>query len=99
MTGMNDFLGAILDKQRSAAAQGMKLDLIVLHRDFYDVLMRAIGTERPAAYAFEIRQCKRDSRRSDIYLHGVKVMWSGSRLPVRQAWFRYSNMNFKTVAA
>jgi hypothetical protein len=93
---MNEFLEAIREKKRDAEVHGMKLDLIILHQEFYGVLMQAVGTMKPAAEAFEVRQHPRNEDRKDIYLHGVKVMWSGNRLPARQAWYRYSNPNMKT---
>ena len=89
MTGMKEFLEHVLGLKRNAEARGWKLDLMVLHREFYDTLMTAVGTFKPASDAFELRDGKEDGRK-DIYLHGVKVMWSGNRLPSRQAWYRYS---------
>lgn len=99
MRGMAEFLAAILDKRREAEAHEMQLDLIVLHQDFYGVLMQALGTVKEASAAFELRQCKKEPERRDIYLHGVKVMWSGNRLPARQAWYRYSNPKLLKKAA
>ena len=90
MSSMSDFLDAMLDKKRTAEAKGFKMDLIVLHQDFYPVLMGAVGQLKNASDAFEIRQCPKEEERKDIYLHGVKVMWSNNRLPAREAWYRYS---------
>ena len=94
-----DFLDAILDRKRAAEAYGMKLDLMVLHRDFYDTLMASLGSNKQLSDAFELRQCPKEEERKDIYLHGVKVMWSGNRLPTNQVWYRYSNPSFKVKAA
>lgn len=97
MRGMKEFLDAILDKKREAEAHDLQLDLVVLHQEFHEVLMTAVGTMKLASDAFELRQCEKESERRDIYLHGVKVMWSGNRLPARQAWYRYSNRKAKAA--
>ncbi len=89
---LNAFLESILDKKREAEALGFRLDLIVLHVDFYDTLMKAMATEKAASGAFRLVQNQRDEERKDVYLYDVKVMWSGNRLPTRQVWFRYSSM-------
>jgi hypothetical protein len=89
------FLDLVLDKKRTAEAHGMRLDIMVLHRDFHDALMKSIGQHKGVSNAFELRQCAKEPERHDIFLHGVKVMWSGGRLPVNQVWYRYSNPNFK----
>ena len=95
MSSMDDFLNNILDRKRTAEAHGLVLDVMVLHQDFYDTLMKALGASPQASSCFEIRQDPREKDRKDIFLHGVKVMWSGDRMPVRQAWYRYSNPNYK----
>lgn len=87
---MEEFLNAIQDKKRTAEAHGFRLTLIVLHQSFYDTLMGAVGQLKKASDAFEIRQDPKEEERKDIYLHGVKVLWSGNRLPARQVWYRYS---------
>lgn len=89
---LNAFLDSILDKKREAEARGFRLDLIVLHVDFYDTLMRAIATERAASSSFKLVQNPHEEERKDVYLYDVKVMWSGNRLPTRQVWFRYSSL-------
>lgn len=91
---MDRFLDAILERKRAAEAYGMRLDIIVLHREFYDTLMGALGQSSKASQAFELKQCRKESERKDIYLHGIKVMWSGDRLPRRQAWYRYTNPGY-----
>lgn len=93
---LNNFLDGILDKKREAEAMGFRLDLIVLHRNFYETLMRAVATEKAASGAFKLVQHPKEEERKDVYLYDVKVMWSGNRLPVRQVWFRYSSMGQST---
>jgi hypothetical protein len=87
---MENFLDAILDKKREAEAHGFTLDIIVLHQDFYGTMMGAVGQLKKASEAFTLHQNPKEKERKDIYLHGIKVLWSNSRLPPRQAWYRYS---------
>jgi hypothetical protein len=98
MRTINDFLDSILDKKRTAEAHGMRLDVMVLHQSFYEPLMKAISISPQLQSCWELRQCPKEPERKDIFLYGVKVMWSGDRLPARQAWFRYSNPNYKAKA-
>lgn len=95
MSSIDDFLNQVLDRKRTAAAHGMVMDVMVLHQSFYETLMKALSLSPQASSCFELRQDPREEERQDIFLHGVKVMWSGDRLPVRQAWYRYSNPNYK----
>lgn len=95
MTGMNEFLAYVWQKKLDAKAHGMNLDLIVLHRDFHDTLMRAVSTMKVASDAFELRDHPTNKDRKDTYLHGVKVLWAGHRLPAKQAWYLYSNPRMK----
>ncbi len=88
---LDNFLNGILDKKREAEALGFKLDLIVLHVDSYDMLMKAIATEKAASSSFKLVQNPRNEERKDVYLHDVRVMWSGNRLPTSHVWFRYSS--------
>ncbi len=76
----------------------MKLDVMVLHKSFYEPLMKALSISPQLASAFELRQCPREEERKDIFLHGVKVMWSGDHLPSRDVWYRYSNPNYRQKA-
>lgn len=98
MKTIGDFLDQVYDKKRTAEAHGMKLEVMVLHQDFHDGLMKALATVATYGSSWELRQCPREESRKDIFIHGVKVMWSGSRLPVGQVWFRYSNPNYKKKA-
>lgn len=95
MRTVNDFLDSVLDKRRTAEAHGMKLDIMVLHVDFHDPLMKALAISPALQNDWELRQDPNEEERKDLFIHGVKVMWSGNRLPTGQAWFRYSNPNFK----
>ena len=95
MRTINDFLDAILDKRRTAEAHDMKLDVIVLHQSFHDPLMKALTISPALDDVWELRQCPKEEERKDIFLHGVKVMWSGGRLPPSHVWYRYSNPKFK----
>lgn len=90
MSAMSNFLDHVLAKKRDAEAMGWKMDLIILHQGFYDTLMGAVATDRQTSDAFELRQDPNEEERKDIYLHGVKVMWSNNRLPAREVWYRYS---------
>lgn len=95
MRTVNDFLDALLDKKRDAEARGMKLDVMVLHQSFHEPLMKALTTSPSASSCFELVQDPSEEERKNIFLHGVKVMWSGNRLPARDVWYRYSNPSFK----
>lgn len=97
MRTIDDFLDSVLDKKRTAEAHGMKLEVMVLHQSFYGPLMQAISISPQLAVCYELRQCPKEKERQDVYLHGVKVMWSGDRLPTRQVWYRYSNPSKKKV--
>lgn len=94
MRTVSDFLDGVLDKKRTAEAHGMKLEVMVLHVNFHDTLMKALGLSPGLQSCWELRQCPKEEARKDLFLYGVKVMWSGNRLPEREAWFRYSNPNF-----
>lgn len=98
MRTVNDFLDSVLDKKRTAEAHGMRLDIMVLHVGFYDPLMKALGLTPAFRDCWELRQGANDEERKDLFIYGVKVMWSGNRLPASQAWFRYSNPNYKPKA-
>ncbi len=80
-----DFLDNIESRKRDAAALGSKLDLIVLPKSFADTIAKAAVKEDLSDYDFHV------SESGNVYLVGVKVLWSSSRLPASQAWFRYSN--------
>ena len=79
-------LEAILDKKREAEAHGWKLDLLVFPLAYKDDLFKAVVTE---AYAGEAYTLGSEKDGFPIYLHGIKVLWSGARLPHGQVWFRY----------
>lgn len=96
MRTVNDFLNEVQDKQRTAEAYGMKLDVMVLHVSFHDPLMKALTLSPSCRDAWELKQCAKEEERKDLFLYGVKVMWSGDRLPARQVWYRYSNPSFKS---
>lgn len=96
MRTVNDFLNGVLDKKRTAEAHGMRLDIMVLHQSFYEPLMKALTSSPAASSCFELRQDPSEEERRDIFLHGVKVMWSGNRLPASNVWYRYSNPSYKT---
>lgn len=95
MRTINDFLDSVLDKKRTAEAHGMRLDIMVLHVGFHDSLMKALGLSPALQSCWELRQDPHEEERKDLFIYGVKVMWSGDRLPANQAWFRYSNPNYK----
>lgn len=95
MRTVNDFMDSVLDKKRTAEAHGMKLEVMVLHVNFHDNLMKALGLVPSLQSTWELRQCGKEEERKDLFLHGVKVMWSGNRLPENQVWYRYSNPKFK----
>lgn len=79
-----EFLQNIEVRKSDAAEIGMKLDLLVLPREFADIMSRAAVKEDLSDYEFRV------SDTGNVYLVGVKVLWSGGRLPQGQCWFRYS---------
>ena len=87
MSEMTAFLDMVLEKKLDARAKGYNLDLMVLHREFQNVLFTAVATEVETIPAYKL--VTHDDGRNDVYLHGVKILWSGGRLPRGQVWFRY----------
>lgn len=79
-----EFLNNIEVRKTDANEIGMKLDLLVLPRDFADIMSKAAVKEDLTEYEFHV------SDAGNVYLVGVKVLWSGSRLPDGHCWFRYS---------
>lgn len=80
-------LECVLEKKRSAVAFGWKLDLLVFPLTYKDALFRAVVSE---AYASDAYTLGSEEDGYPVFLHGIKVLWSGGRLPWGQVWYRYS---------
>lgn len=83
------FLADILTRKDDASAIGMRMDLIVLPLSFAQIINKAAIQEDLADDEYRI------SETGNVYLLGIKVLWSNGRLPAGQAWFRYSRMTLK----
>lgn len=83
---VKELLDAILDKKREAEAMGWTLDLLVFPLAYKNDLFKAVVTDSACADAYSLG---REDDGFPIYLHGIKVLWSGSRLPKGQVWYRY----------
>ena len=89
MKEMQDFLDGVLEKKLDARAKGYEMDLMVLHTEFKYVLFGALPeyeghNGQPGAIRTQVHL----DGRMDVYIYGVKVMWSQARLPKGQVWFR-----------
>ncbi len=90
---LRGLLEAILQKKRDAEAHGWILDVVVMPEKYSDALLKAVTTQTWAGDAYTLGS-KEDGY--PIHLHGVKVMWSASRLPFGQVWYRYRGQGEKT---
>lgn len=79
-----EFLANIETRKKDALGIGATLDLIVLPQSFADIIAKAAIKEDLTDYEFRV------SDTGNVFLVGVKVLWSNARLPAGQAWFRYS---------
>ncbi len=80
-----EFLDKIQDRQDEALARGCRIDLVVLPLQAAQMIATQARKEGLSDHDFWV------SKTGNIFLCGIRVMWSSGRLPEGQAWFRYRN--------
>ncbi len=82
-----EFLQKIQERQDDAIELGCRIDLVVLPLGAAVVIQAASIKEDLGDHEYWV------SKNNHVYLCGIRVLWSNSRLPNDQAWFRYRGRN------
>ena len=81
-----EFIKAIQYRQDDARNIGSRITLIVLPLASAQMIMHNAKSECLSSEKFF------RSVTGNVYLAGIKVLWSDGRLPRNEAWFRYENI-------
>ncbi len=81
-----EFIDAIQKRVDDATAIGSRITLAVLPLSAAQLIITQANKEGLGPSEFF------HSPTGNVYLAGVKVMWSNGRLPEGEAWFRYENI-------
>lgn len=81
-----EFIAEIQKRQDDANAIGSRITLAVLPVTAAQMIISQAQVEGLGPSEFFA------TPNGNVYLAGIKVLWSGGRLPAGQAWFRYENI-------
>jgi hypothetical protein len=81
-----EFIQEIQARQDDATARGSRITLAVLPVAAAQMIITQAQAEGLGPSEFFA------TPNGNVYLAGIKVLWSGGRLPEGQAWFRYENI-------